>query len=91
MINMPKDKYSKGIPMYKILAFLNKVKEPKSMPEISLEAGMSYNTVRVNIYKLQALGAVEGKDGKYVITEKGKQMLDEFFREIEKLRVLQGN
>jgi len=86
MINMPKEKYSKGIHMYKILAFLNKEKEPKSMPEISLEAGMSYNTVRVNIYKLQALGAIEGKDGKYVITEKGKQMLDEFFKEIEKLK-----
>ena len=91
MISMPRERYPNGIPMYKILAFLNKEKEPKSMPEISLEAGMSYNTVRVNIYKLQALGAVEGKDGKYVITEKGKQMLGEFFREIEKLRVLQGN
>jgi len=72
--------------MYRILAFLNKNKEPKSMPEISLEAGIPYNTVMVNIYKLLALGAVEGKDGKYVITEKGKQMLDEFFKEIEKLK-----
>ena len=60
------------------------------MPEISLEAGMPYNTVRVNIYKLQALGAVEDKDGKYVITEKGKQMLDEFFKEIEKLKEMVG-
>jgi predicted transcriptional regulator len=86
MINMAREKYPKGIPMYKILAFLNKSKEPKSIPEISLEASMSYNTVRDNIYKLQALGAVEGKEGKYVITEKGKQMLDEFFKEIEKLK-----
>ena len=83
---MTKERYPKGIPMYRILAFLNKNKEPKSMPEISLEAGIPYNTVMVNIYKLLALGAVEGKDGKYVITEKGKQMLDEFFKEIEKLK-----
>jgi len=86
MINMPRESTPKVIPMYKILAFLNKVKEPKSMPEISLEASMPYNTVRMNVYKLLALGAIEGKDGKYVITEKGKQMLDEFFKEIEKLR-----
>jgi len=90
MISMPRERYPNGIPMYKILAFLNKEKEPKSMPEISLEVGMSYNTVRVNIYKLQALGAVEGKDGKYVITEKGEQMLGEFFREIEKLKEMVG-
>ncbi|BBG23089.1 winged helix-turn-helix domain-containing protein [Sulfuracidifex tepidarius] len=45
-----------------------------------------YNTVRDNIYKLLALGAIETKDGKYVITEKGKQMLDEFIKEIERLK-----
>jgi len=88
---MTKERYPKGIPMYKILAFLNKEKEPKSVPEISLEASMSYNTVRENIYKLLALGAVEGKDGKYIITEKGKQMLDEFFKEIEKLKEMTRN
>jgi predicted transcriptional regulator len=75
-----------GIPMLKILSYLNKNKEPKSMPEISKETNISYNTVRMNVYKLQALGAIEERGGKYMITERGKQMLSEFFQEIEKLK-----
>jgi predicted transcriptional regulator len=86
MINMARERYPKGIPMYRILAFLNKKKEAKTIPEISEEANMPYNTVRENIYKLLALGAIETRDGKYIITEKGKQMLDEFIKEIEKLK-----
>ncbi len=77
--------------MYKILAFLKKKKEAKTITEISEEADIPYNTARDNIYKLLALGAVEGKDGKYIITEKGKQMLDEFFKEIEKLKEMTRN
>jgi predicted transcriptional regulator len=76
----------KGIPMFKILAYLNKKKEAKSITKISEEADIPYNTVRDNIYKLLALGAIETKDGRYIITEKGKQMLDEFFEEIERLK-----
>jgi len=33
-----------------------------------------------------ALGAVEVRDEKFIITEKGKQMLDEFIKEVEKLK-----
>ena len=73
-------------PMYRILAFLNKKKEAKSINEISKEIDMSYSTAWDNIYKLLALGAIETRDGKYIVTEKGKQMLDEFFKEIEKLK-----
>ena len=73
-------------PMYRILAFLNKKKEAKSINEISKEIDMSYSTTWDNIYKLLALGAIETRDGKYIVTEKGKQMLDEFFKEIEKLK-----
>jgi predicted transcriptional regulator len=80
------ERYPIGIPMYKILSYLNKNKEPKSMPEISKETGISYNTVRINVYKLQALGAIEERGGKYMITERGKEMLSEFFQEIEKLK-----
>jgi predicted transcriptional regulator len=80
------ERYPIGIPMYKILSYLNKIKEPKSMSEISKEISISYNTVRINVYKLLALGAIEERDGKYTITEKGKQMLSEFFQEIEKLK-----
>jgi len=72
--------------MYRILAFLNKKKEAKSINEISKEIDMSYSTAWDNIYKLLALGAIETRDGKYIVTEKGKQMLDEFFKEIEKLK-----
>ena len=73
-------------PMYRILAFLNKKKEAKTINEISKEINMSYSTTWDNIYKLLALGAIETRDGKYVITQKGKQMLDEFFKEIERLK-----
>jgi len=76
------------IPMYRILAFLNKKKEVKTINEISKEINMSYSTTWNNTYKLLALGAIEIKDEKYVITEKGKQMLDEFVKEIEKLKEL---
>jgi predicted transcriptional regulator len=76
----------KGIPMYRILAFLKKKKEAKTITEISEEADIPYNAVRDNIYKLMALGAIETREGKYIITEKGKQMLDEFIKEIERLK-----
>ncbi len=76
------------IPMYRILAFLNKKKEAKTITEISKEINMSYSTTWNNTYKLLALGAIEIKDEKYIITEKGKQMLDEFIKEIEKLKEL---
>jgi len=84
MINMVKERDL--FPMYRILAFLNKKKEAKSINEISKEIDMSYSTTWDNIYKLLALGAIETRDGKYIVTEKGKQMLDEFFKEIEKLK-----
>jgi len=84
MINMVKERDL--FPMYRILAFLNKKKEAKSINEISKEIDMSYSTAWDNIYKLLALGAIETRDGKYIVTEKGKQMLDEFFKEIEKLK-----
>jgi len=76
----------KGIPMYRILAFLKKKKEAKTITEISEEADIPYNTVRDNIYKLLVLGAIETRDGKYIITEKNKQMLDEFIKQIERLK-----
>ncbi|MDT7873690.1 hypothetical protein WIW89_04985 [Stygiolobus sp. CP850M] len=50
----------KGIPMYRIIAFLKKKKEAKTITEISEEADIPYNAVRDNIYKLLALGAIEG-------------------------------
>jgi predicted transcriptional regulator len=84
MINMVKERDL--FPMYRILAFLNKKKEARSINEISKENDMSYSTTWDNIYKLLALGAIENRDGKYIVTEKGKQMLDEFFKEIEKLK-----
>ena len=84
MINMVRERDL--IPMYRILAFLNKKKEIKSINEISKEINMSYSTTWDNIYKLLALGAIENRDGKYIVTEKGKQMLDEFFKEIERLK-----
>jgi molybdate transport repressor ModE-like protein len=84
MINMVKERDL--FPMYRILAFLNKKKEAKSINEISKEIDMSYSTAWDNIYKLLALGAIETRDGKYIVTEKGKQMLDEFFKEIERLK-----
>ncbi|MFP3219019.1 MAG: winged helix-turn-helix domain-containing protein [Acidianus sp.] len=86
MINMVKERDL--IPMYRILAFLNKKKEVKTINEISKEINMSYSTTWNNTYKLLALGAIEIKDEKYIITEKGKQMLDEFIKEIEKLKEL---
>jgi predicted transcriptional regulator len=76
----------RGIPIYRILAFLKKEKEAKTITEISEEADIPYNTVRDNIYKLLALGAIETRDGKYIITEKGKQMLEKFIKEIERLK-----
>ncbi|MFP3232775.1 MAG: winged helix-turn-helix domain-containing protein [Sulfolobaceae archaeon] len=72
--------------MYRILAFLKKKKEAKTITEISEEADIPYKAVRDNIYKLLALGAIETRDGKCIITEKGKQMLDEFIKEIERLK-----
>jgi molybdate transport repressor ModE-like protein len=84
MIDMVKERDL--FPMYRILAFLNKKKEAKSINEISKEIDMSYSTAWDNIYKLLALGAIETRDGKYIITEKGKQMLDEFFKKIEELK-----
>jgi predicted transcriptional regulator len=45
----------KGIPMYRILASLEKKKEAKTITEISEEADTPYNAVRDNIYKLLAL------------------------------------
>jgi len=86
MVNMGRERYPKGITIYRILAFLNKIKEAKTVSDISIEAGMPYNTVRDNVYKLVALGAVEVRDEKFIITEKGKQMLDEFIKEVEKLK-----
>ena len=86
MINMVRERDL--IPMYRILAFLNKKKEAKTINEISKEINMSYSTTWNNTYKLLALGAIEIKDEKYIITEKGKQMLDEFIKEIEKLKEL---
>ncbi|BAB65213.1 hypothetical protein STK_02504 [Sulfurisphaera tokodaii str. 7] len=78
----------KGIPMYKILAYLRKKREAKTIIEISEGANIPYNTVRDNIYKLMALGAVTYADGKYIITEKGEQILNEFIKQIESLKEL---
>lgn len=76
----------KVLPLYKILAYLSKSTEPKSVPEISKGVNVSYNTVRFNILKLMTLGAVESDGRKYMITEKGRTMLEEFFKEVEELK-----
>jgi len=49
----------KGIPMYRILAFLKKKKEAKTITEISEEADIPCNTVRDNIYKLLAQASLQ--------------------------------
>jgi len=76
----------KVLAFYKILAYLSKSTEPKSVPEISRGTRVSYHTVRFNILKLMTLGAVESNGRKYMITEKGKTMLEEFFKEVEELK-----
>jgi len=80
----------KVLPLYKVLAYLNGSTEPKSVPEISEGVHVPYHTVRFNVLKLLGLGAVENKGKKYTITEKGKNMLEEFFKEVEELKKVAG-
>jgi len=81
-----RDNLPKVYPAYKILAYLDKSGEPKSVSEISKGIGAHYHTVRFNVLKLSALGVIESKDGKYVINEKGRLLLDEFFKEVDELK-----
>jgi predicted transcriptional regulator len=83
---MGEENVPKVPPLYKALAYLSKSTEPKSVPEITKGVGISYHTVRFNVLKLLSLGAVENKGKKYVITEKGRRMLEEFFKEVEELK-----
>jgi predicted transcriptional regulator len=83
---MTEENVPKVLPLYKVLAYLSRSTEPKSVPEISGGINVSYHTVRYNILKLLGLGAVESRGRKYVITEKGKDVLEEFFKEVEELK-----
>ena len=61
----------------RIMLYL-RVRNPgaKSLREISESTGVPLSTVSLNVQKLQEEGLVELKEGRYVLTEKGREYAD---------------
>ena len=61
----------------RIMLYL-RVRNPgaRSLREISESTGVPLSTVSLNVQKLQEEGLVELKEGRYVLTEKGREYAD---------------
>lgn len=59
-----------------ILEILNMAKEPIGKTRVMYQANLSYFQTKEYIGQLQNSRAIETKDGKYVVTEKGREMIN---------------